>query len=541
MTNGGIPNAMGGLKQPGWVLLWLVVGWFTLLGFTGTLTSGFHFTDDHEVYSTGQDVKHSSVMRELRILKREIISPEMRFRPLYHMTRRWTMALLGENFLAWSILYGLLAVFTSFFLYLFMKQLAFSFWEALFFSIFTLLGAQAAIWWKLGANESIGMLMLAITLYFMARWVTAKQKKTLYLGLFLLFALLMSWSKESFVLVLPVLAVWPIWLSCHQKQTANPGSWPADILFSIRKNLLPGIILIVLCGVQLYHIVAHVGTTGVQYAGYEGFLLHAFVKTAFSAFHAVWGWVLFVELGLLVWLFWRQAWEDVLNVVVPVILMALFFLPQVALYMKSGMTERYLLPGVVGLTFLMVSWWREIRLKTNKETPGKFSLSWSQWVMVIVLGMMFLMQLRVTRYTAMAFARDGRDTNGWINSILTHRVPQDMVLVVTHIQRYYEPSFALKTLLTVKGNQDYLLFAPPSLDIKVGDAGFWRVLNARFWYRFPRFKMPQGENENAFQMILLFPQLEQDFLKAAASWFKPSQYDRYTNDSGLVHYYLRKH
>jgi hypothetical protein len=561
--------------------------WFAILTLCGTLFSGYHFMDDHGIFRESQEVANSNLQKEVKIFKKNLLDPKMRFRPFYWVHRRSMLAVLGTDFTAMSIYIGFLAVFTSFFLFLFMKRIGFSVVESVLFVGLTLLGEQAAIWWRLGNNETLGMLMLSIALLFMALSSSARQKrkKILYEILFVLSVTLASWSKESFILIIPALLFGKIWLTWQKKQEPGQqepgnskqtakGTW----LDAVKENLIPGILLLLVCLIELVHVIKNVGTTKIVYAGYEGFQLANFVKTGIQGFMAVHGWVILL---LLILCLRRPGGKDgrvevkkgrrveqsytksklktllrfifsylptfppshlpsfsvprknflLTQVFWAFVLVGLIAVPQIVLYMKSGMMDRYLLPGIMGYTFLMVVLLRYIRETGSKKVVAIIA--------ALLLAVISLQQLRVTRYTAIGFANEGKQIDTWLQSIEQNTGEQDKILIVTHIHKHFEGSISLKMVLDVKSNRKNTLFTPANLQGKSAAAPFWKELNRYFFSQFKEFTLENSEDRNRLQAILVFPGLEEKFLKASAHWFNPTHFKRYTNAGGYVSYYKK--
>jgi hypothetical protein len=544
-SRGAVFSKSAPLAAGGFFLLW-----FGILTLCGTLFSGYHFMDDHGIFRESKEVANSNILKEARIFKKNLLEPKMRFRPFYWVHRRLMLAVMGTDFTAMSIYIGFLAVFTSCFLFLFMQKAGFSRVESVLFVCLTLLGEQAAIWWRLGNNETLGMLMLSIALLFMILSADARQrrKKILYESLFGLFVILASWSKESFILIIPALIFWKIWLTRQKKQEQNqqdPGNGKqaakVTLMDAVKENLIPGILLLLICLLELVHVIKNVGTTKIVYAGYEGFQIANFIKTGIHGFMAAQGWVILVLLVLLCLrrpggLFsrkpppWTPCKNFLLNQVFwAVVLAGLIVVPQIVLYMKSGMMDRYLLPGVMGYTFLMV-----VLLRYIRETASKKVLP---VIAALLLAVISLQQLRVTRYTAIGFAFEGKQINAWLQSIEENTHEQDKILIITHIHRHYEGSISLKMYLDEKSNRKNILFSPANLRLKSAVGRFWKELNRYFFSHFKGYTLENSEDRNRLQAILVFPGLEEKFLKASAHWFHPAQFERYTNAAGYVSYY----
>jgi hypothetical protein len=541
--------------QASWkVFLLFLLFWFGILVLCGTLFSGYHFMDDHGIFRESKEVANSNILKEARIFKKNLLYPKMRFRPFYWVHRRLMLAAMGTDFTALSIYIGFLAVFTSFFLFLFMKKTGFSVGESVLFVGLTLLGEQAAIWWRLGNNETLGMLMLSIALLFMALSVNTfqKRKKILYEFLFGIFVILASWSKESFILIIPALVFWRVWLTWQKKQgtmlvlpihgggSLHRSNSISNLKGSIHRMVSVGdIVLLLVCLLELVHVVKNVGTTKIVYAGYEGFQITNFVKTGIQGFMAVHGWVILVLLVILCLrrpgaLFIKTAPGPCKNFLLTqvfwaFVLVGLIVVPQVVLYMKSGMMERYLLPGVMGYTFLMVVLLRYIRETGSKKVVAIIA--------VLLLAIISMQQLRVARYTAIGFAFEGKQINAWLHSIEQNTHKQDLILVITHMHKHNEASFSLKTFLDMKSNRKNTLFYPAHLQAKSTKSLFWKELNKYFFSHFSEFSLENSEHQDRFQAILIFPGLEEKFLKASSPWFERGQFKRYTNAGGYVSYY----
>ena len=534
------------------VLLLLFILWFGLLGLTGTLFSGYHLTDDQDVLRIKQDVAQTSVSRETRIFLRDIFTAKMRFRPVHNLQRRLGTLVFGSNFTAWSVYFGILGVFAAFFLFRFARETGYSTLESGFFTALTLLGEQAAIWWKLGSNETPGMFFLSAALFCMAKSERAgtPRGKNLYEILFAVFTITASWCKESFILIIPALIAWKIWLTVQKDEK---GDKTPSLYTAIKKNIITAIVLLAVFTAELINIIKVVGTTGIGYAGYDGFSLSSFFITGIRSFMAIHGWVIVVELLIIGILFHRRLGGNNLDekqssgrevskhLVWLFLLTGLIVVPQIVLYMKSGMMERYLLPGIMGYTFLMVSLTRFLRETGEKSgTKKKFLKTFPGILVLALLILICLQQLRVTRYTALAFAREGKQVNAWFQSIRQYTQPNDMLVVIVHPLKNLEAAVAFKAYLEIEMNRTNVLYAPGNLDIKPTRDTFWNHLNREFFSQAPGFRLSNEKDREGIRGIMIFPGLENQFLSAAASWFKPGQYERYSNEAGYVGYYYKK-
>jgi len=472
--------------------------------------------------------------------------------------------------------------------------------ESILFALLALMGEQAATWWKLGPCETFGMFILALALVFMAQSVYGQKKRILYEILFIIFAIIASLTKESFILFIPGLLCWKIWLT--YKKTGQ------SIRAAVFKNWPATIILLAVIGAELVYIVNVIGTTGISYAGYEGFNIPLFFKTGARLSIYAHAWILLIQLFPLV-LFYKYAnpggrKKEIKELAPPVILFMVLVLPQVVLYMKSGIGERYLLPGVIGYYFLMIYFFRYIRLRIpprfSYET-GKFPAGFSAAVAIAVssallilnviisikwpfeifqyqttilagvaalsflilltltlsskfkelfytsifdpkrllalLSIAFFVNLTITAASAGHFAAEGRNIAKWFQSIEQHSHEPGYILIVTDNTRYFEWSYSLKTYLERKMKRKNIYASPVTLNSGQAKHKYWDVLNRDFLSRFPAFSLSNSRDRDRFETILILPGLEKDFLKHSSGWFRPAQFERYVNPAGFVSYY----
>lgn len=91
------------------IFLVILVFWFLIFITSGSLFSGYHFTDDHEIVAINFDVEIEKInIIELFIqwIKKDLISG--RLRPFYYIHRIIETRVFGLNFSLWSIYTGLL-------------------------------------------------------------------------------------------------------------------------------------------------------------------------------------------------------------------------------------------------------------------------------------------------------------------------------------------------------------------------------------------------------------------------------------------------
>lgn len=332
--------------------------WLLVFGFSGSLFSGYHLADDHEILRMSRDLAAGGgVFAQAQKWIEIDFHAAHRFKPFYYLHRVAEAGMFGCDFFLWLVYTGILAALTSFFLYLFVKKQGFALLESLLFPLFALIGKQGVVWWSLGPAEAIGMTMLAASLFCMLQTVLATSKRWLWLPLFVLFAVLMSLSKESFIVVLPALMFWNIWLD-HDKRSVR---WDE----SFKRNAGPLLVLGFVFVSEVLFIFRYVGTGGYSSlaGGLDGFAPFSYLKTAITTLLSISsvGYGLIFMLGLLLLFFFSRKEEGVLTPGVrfakdfrwPFVLFLLLVGPQCILYARSGFYGRYLLPLLFGYAVLL--------------------------------------------------------------------------------------------------------------------------------------------------------------------------------------------
>ncbi len=517
-------------------LLFFLVLWFGILMITGTLDSGYHFMDDHEILQFQPEIAKTTITHEAQKFITNLLHPGFRFRPFYLLHRRLEMKVFGTTLLVWSIYNAFLAVFTSFLLFLFMRRTGFSQIEAMFFALLTVLGEQAAIWWQLGPAETPGIFLLAAALLCMAESVYNQKRKKVMTVLFVVFAILASWCKESFVLMLPALVFWKILLA-YQQGSTTPSQ--KTMGHTIKENSITAAILLSVCLWELIHIYNGVTMMKIRYAGSQSLTVFELMKATTVNLLYLGGGLVVVLFVLLALFFYQRPPKDKTGLILSYLFLAAMITgPQILLYMKAGITERYQLPGKIGIILLILVLYQFLNDYFKKSSVKKV---WGKKILVVVLVMLVVItlnQLRITRYTAIGFTRAGHYIQAWFQSIAHHTGPTDITLVITNPITSMEASYALQIYMNTEMKRQNILFSTVQLDtINKKHNTFWGVLNNTFFARFKTFSLDKAEDRNLIRAILIFPGLEKKFLHYFAARFKAEQFKRYTNAGGYVSYY----
>ena len=351
------------------------LSWFSLLYFTGSLTSGYHLLDDHEVLTISQQMKAVGFWKALQYWVIKDFS--IRFRPVNYFYLISKIYIFNADFFLMSLYTALLAVLTSTFLYAAARKFRFSIFESVAFTLLTLLGHQSAIWWRLGPAETFGMFFLSITFYLMSI-TTRPGKRTLALTLFYIFLVLMSWSKESFIVIIPAL----VYLHLFGKMQK----------FSLRKLMTRGLPMVAPALLLLIEvaIILKIGTNQIKYAGMVSSideLLDGLGRIFLNASVLLHWWqVLFLLVILWIFSSTRDFKKLQSRFRIKVAFATRWFIfallvvtSNVFLYAKSGMEERYLVPATMGLAILFVALVRSVGSKNIRMLMRVVIIGFLSW------------------------------------------------------------------------------------------------------------------------------------------------------------------
>lgn len=397
------------------ILIW---GFFTLLVFgvvclTGTITSGFHLVDDWE-FAKYVDLMSPGRENFWECMKEAVgFDLTLRFRPLYYINRVCMAAVFGVNLTAMSVIKAIEIVLALGFLYYCARQMYCNVCYALLFSLTVMVGYQSAVWWKLGPQESFDIMMFAIGFYCLLKWFRDEKKRYAVLSILAFF--LMSIYKEPFILLLPFIMLYVVYEQMKGQKVTILNLWNAV------KARLPYLLTIgFLLAVELFLILFVIGTNNYSYVGLdESVTLSQYQQVWSRAFHTDLKW--YVRFGTLLCLIMLTYWEQLKKLGWEILLSLSILVPQVVSYSKTAMTERYILPAVLGIAFFFVvvgcNW---------KALSGKRRI-----VYVLCLLLMLAAHGRVTLREADYFAYRGNSVQTMLDTTLQYTKEHEDVRVLS--------------------------------------------------------------------------------------------------------------
>ena len=405
----------------------------TYFGITGSVTSGYHFMDDHEILKINDDLSRESFATVT--LKWVKSSFDSRFLPLFYFHRVLKTKIFGNDFTALSVYNVFLMLISLVLFYMGMRKIKYSIIESLCFLALIFAGGQVEIWWRLGTSETIGMAFLGSAFFFM---VNCKKKYILNTSLFCFFLICASLSKESFIIIIPAFLIFKIW---HEKDL-----YGLSIKEAILKNrlvLIPFIVMII----NLLIIFVVVGTDKMGYAGLGEESFGALLSGILSILRNNLLWYLIMDALLFGMLYFRMIEEKKVNyffrqIFFPFTFCVLIIVPNIILHAKSGMGVRYLVPSLLGIAFLTVSLIKEARL----------NFRWLSYLFIAIVLTLCLKLMEISYNNGVQFADEGRRTKVFLSAIITNYQESSNVLLVADPVNSNEWSSSLDTYLSLAKN-----------------------------------------------------------------------------------------
>jgi hypothetical protein len=443
----------------------------SVLFLTNTVTSGYHFIDDHEVIKIKSELSVSSLNTVTKNWVLKDLKNNERFRPFYYIHRVFETKLFGSDFFLWSLYNGFLWYLALILFYIAARNLKFPLAESIVFIVIIFIGPQSSVLWRLGPGESLGMALLGLAFYFMSK-VTGLANFRLYNPIFAFFLILASLTKESFLIIIPAMVIFKVW-------NESISIW-SSVKESVNNNLILSIPLIV-CAAELFIIKNYIG---MGYSGLESNLLNNVHSISITGLHFAKTYLYLLITGLVLLIICVR--NKKFNLL-PSVFFLLIIAPNILLYAKSGLEERYLLPSTLGLSFFVVSLIRGI--DKNLALFKKMALT-----LVLIL---LLPYMGSTISEAIKFAKEGKSTGSLLSAIRKNNVQGSQVLVIADPVESYEMSVSLKTYLFYEDNIDLYGFVLVKIDNSPDYQGY-----VEGWKSY--FKGSQYENMTSKPGLLIF-------------------------------------
>jgi len=501
------------------ICILIFIFWLSLFTLTGTLFSGSHLINDHEIVAINRDLSKSSFSFLEVIFKWLIYDRDhSRFRPFYYIHRVFKTQVFELNFVFWYAYNICLASITTFSLFYFGRLVQLTIREATIFAALPMLGSASVVWWRLGTHESIGIPLVAIALVFTGLAAKSKSHTLSFDLLLILFTVLASLTKEGLVLWIPA--------ACSLRVLLYAEFHNCSAIAALSKSLFPVSVLLSSFGAEMIYIVWGIGTGGTGYAGVDesNFSLPRLFSTVQELIR--FGHLLIPVFILVVVLILRRTQPDRFRKIGAIALLFLIAtLPQILLYAKSGMSAHYLLPAIIPCSFLVA---HSLSLLEN----------YPKIIRYFFLAILVFVLIQDTSYTwrkISAFASAGRTTNQLLQRVESCTSESQAILIAANPIAHYEVSHSLKRYLSdaiqrpnlwlaTYGTQETHFYSNTFAKVEQ-DLSFLRPQAVKQFY--DRQTIDRLPNKNEIQAILVLDsdKLVQEFIRSSRDWFDVEQYD----------------
>lgn len=441
------------------VIILLGIFFFSFLLKAGTVFSGYHFIDDHTIINLAERLRHQSTFQVVtKAVEADLL---IRFRPIFYPYLIGLTSIFGVHFVRTAIFVSLIGFATMTFFYLGMKRMGKGLILSALFPLLILGGAQMAVFWRSGVNETIGLFFFSITFFFMASSMGTKnyQRNTIF---FVIFIIISSLCKESFIFAIPALLLFKVFNEANCKRITIKQSMKNNKLLAF-----PAVIMIV----ELILIKYFVGTNKIGYAGIasswtefakgvEGII---FGKNSLGYWFVVL--LALIAINALNIFLKKITKEEIKNRLVAICFSLLIIIPQILIHAKSGMVERYLVPATFGFSFAFVV------LVEGKMGRILKILSYS----VILVFITFSYSNAFKR--AEIYAIEGRDANRFFRIVKANTKQNSSILLVIDPVKRFEATHSIRTYLDFYGYKQlsfYPLGERPSNDFEFALSEQWK-------------------------------------------------------------------
>lgn len=426
---------------------------FSVIVFSGNISDGPRIVDEHQIFSFQIEFREFGLWKTLFSELHERSLSYKRLFPIHLIQNVLLSFSFGSNLSLWSLYTGLIAVLTMFVLFLFGREFRLPVIESVFFSALIMVGEQSVIWWKLIQGEGIGMLFLSATLLFLVKSTKKNEiiNKNKYSVYFVIFAILASLSKESFILTLPALVLFRLWMSYREEERFS--------FYIFKVNLISGSVLLSVFFIEIIIIKFFLQTTSFFYTGWIGFSLKKFVLITAQFLLATNSWTLIVLTILAAtyyFLFFHKNRGKIkYSKFIPdslflSVFVFLVIVPQLLLHQKSGFLdptgkfsfiniERFLVPGVLGFFFMQAYILRSIagsikeRIKKGagreKERLVRFESAFKV-IVVSIFSLVLVVNTGKVFLNALDYSRESNDVNKKLSFVKDKTDEQDPIIIL---------------------------------------------------------------------------------------------------------------
>jgi hypothetical protein len=338
---------------------------------SGSVFSGYHFMDCSG-FTVIKD--HLSSMSWIECGMKYFMNEGIRFRPAWHFNTAFETWLWGDNMLLQGVWQIFQIIIAAFLIYLLGRRIKWTHWASLLFAGLSLIGTQSAIFYQTLAIETPALVLLLLSWHFLLSYVNRKHKTAYYSG-FVITSILIALMKENFILILPAGYVFYCMIYEEKYRTGF-----AKTLLHTWKT---GVLLMFITISCLVAVVVYAGTD----FGYAGVDYHSgfapYIKAAVYLY-GISG-VLLLAVPGTIYLLWKKKITGK-DWIYPVLLFLAITIPQLIIYAKSNIIDRYLIPATVGCAYFSIFIYGELK---KNDRPIKVQI-WKKISLAVGLIIMLL-------------------------------------------------------------------------------------------------------------------------------------------------------
>lgn len=497
------------LKKPNTIqsllpIILISLFWIVLFLGTGAIDSGYYLKDFHALISFHQVLEDRGFWQAFSWLNSHDIN--VRFRPFYSLYIITLTHFIKLNWQVWHCVIGSFAIVSSILLFKALRNFGFSTLASAVFLGITFLDVQVSSWVHISVAETPAFLFMSGSIYCLSK---LREGYCLFWELaFLILAIFSSLSKESFLFLIPSLIYLRAWL-------AN---------FEIRRYIITLLSLLSLMLIS-FSFIHKISTNHPD-------LKITVIQILKSILAITWNgsFILLLTLLALFNLFELCNYRHFRDSLMPLILFLLIITPQILLYARTGFTERYFLPGILGFSFLFA-------------VVIDYLISYRSYAWKVVILLMLptlILKLFLTLNTVETLVAGGQQTNSLIQRIQSTIDKKTLdnkdanILLITNPRVYYEASIAIRRF--IKGGNIYYLnigsypLANIQTDILSSEESAAKKLPTFFN---SELGLRKWDGQRDFAAIVIMPKLEpivHDFLKSTSITMSEAYYPYLPND-----------
>lgn len=400
---------------------------YGILQKSGTITSGYHLADDHELIRMEFGFKNGSALGQ-SIIGWVVGDFHWRYRPLYWVERVLGSFFLGSELLYWNYYTAIKGILSFVLLYFTARYFRYGRMVSALLPCVVMLGAQFTPWYRSANQENTGLLLVAFVLC-MISVQAFHQKYTAgyYNALIIIGAVLCGLVKESFTLFMPVFIAVKFWLEYWEDgKEIRKG----DFLRCLKNNAVTYGIIILAMLVNIGMILFRVGVDKVSYAGFSKdtplWVYKQGVKASLFVYMKQYTYAGILIFFLAVVCYRAIEKKDIKKYICLGMISVCAMGIQLIAHAKSGMWERYMIPYMVAyaVAFVLLAY-RFFEKDRIQKLVFYAILFW------LVGG-----GIKTAYENSVSYAEDGRNTNQFLNELYARTAEDDDILCAFEAEEF---------------------------------------------------------------------------------------------------------